>query len=149
MLEVSDSDVAIATKQTANAFGVVAMIQMKALQLSSWFGGAADRAPSLLLSEQSGICSVRGAISPLEVHVVYKVWVVFGILKRLRVKALAICEVPPPRVLLCAFRVFGSPTLDLCTVLFRVALLPVVRGAVSFAWHIYPLRADSLPSENY
>lgn len=66
-----NSGVAVATEKTPDFSGVVAVIQMKALQLSSGFCGTADRALLALFSQQTGVCSVRSAVERLEVDVVF------------------------------------------------------------------------------
>lgn len=73
MFEMSDAYVATATEKAPDFSGVVAVIHMEALELSSGFRCAADRAFPVLLSKKTGVCSRRNTVDGLEVDVVVTV----------------------------------------------------------------------------
>lgn len=92
MLKMCDAYIAPRTQESSDFPGVMAMIKMKALCLSSGGGCAAYRASSFLLSQQAGVCSIRNSIYGLEVNVV----LAFG---KFRIAALSVFSVECARVL--------------------------------------------------
>jgi hypothetical protein len=124
VFEVRDAGVAISTEKAANAVGIVAVIEMKALRLSSRLGCAANRTPPSLLSQEIGIGSIRNAVNRLEINVVSPIGKIAIVAFRIFSTAFAIFLCPFEGVSTFFVRVSGDPTRDLRHNLVRISRFP-------------------------